>query len=648
MLSGTLPASLGNLTSLVSLNLHNNYLIGEVPASLASLTALQSLLLDSNLLTGGLDASLAPLFTRLAAAGQLTLGNNFLNASTVPAALCGVACSANASAGAFQCATAAQQAMCTCTPAPPPCQPACPLAGLSAASWDHAALLVACSGTLRACTSCLTAIQAPIVAQGATDITVQIMCQAEFTAMFVAAGVSAATLDATALCHPQGPGAPPLASSPPSLPVSAPPRTTLSTGGAVGIAIGGAAALAIAVCAALLLRRRMHEAAAEAHYKAATTGSSATGASLSTEVNSGNSSVSGSSGSAWAAAVSQASDVTLGKVLGAGATGTVYAGQWQGTSVAVKVYAAAVVGSSKNSSGGSGGVSLTSTWMSLTRRLAADAHDSVSEAEFTREVQLLSQLRHPNILAIYALVPSPRMLVMELGALGSLKDLLARTNLESLPWARRVELATGIASGVAFLHSQQPPVCHMDLKPQNVVLDAAWVPKLCDLGISNVRFVRVGTPKYMAPEMVRHPERITNFMAVDAWGLGVTLLEMAHTGTEGAAGAAGAASSPEHTTRGASTTALSGGTAGAGGGNSIGGVFATARLLVARQAANFAVHVQPRVPQPLARLITDATALDPAARPTAKAILTALHDMAPQAAGWAAPGTASADAASAV
>ena len=60
-LSGEIPASLGNLTSLLALDLQKNRLSGEIPASLGNLTSLQNLKLNNNQLTGAIPASLGDL-----------------------------------------------------------------------------------------------------------------------------------------------------------------------------------------------------------------------------------------------------------------------------------------------------------------------------------------------------------------------------------------------------------------------------------------------------------------------------------------------------------------------------------------------------------------------------------------------------------
>jgi len=81
-LSGSLPASLGNLSSLTSVDLEQNFLTGALPSSVGSLAALRSLNLVSNALSGTLPAQ----FASLAALTSLYLANSGLCGS-VPGAV---------------------------------------------------------------------------------------------------------------------------------------------------------------------------------------------------------------------------------------------------------------------------------------------------------------------------------------------------------------------------------------------------------------------------------------------------------------------------------------------------------------------------------------------------------------------------------
>jgi hypothetical protein len=171
-------------------------------------------------------------------------------------------------------------------------------------------------------------------------------------------------------------------------------------------------------------------------------------------------------GGAWRTFLSSADEIVLGDCIGKGGYAVVHNATWRGTQVAVKIFDTGLrlrLGG-VTSVGGVTGSSVTGS--------------ASSSRSYVREVALLSSLRHPNILAIYALVEAPAaMLVVELGAAGSLRDLLFRTSLQNVTWGRRVVVATGVACGVDFLHSQKPPIIHFDLKSANVVLDMALVPK---------------------------------------------------------------------------------------------------------------------------------------------------------------------------
>lgn len=79
--------------------------------------------------------------------------------------------------------------------------------------------------------------------------------------------------------------------------------------------------------------------------------------------------------------------------------------------------------------------------------------------QFRSEVQLLSNLRHPNILQFYGLAP-PLTLVMEFGTRGSLRTALDAAaaakgeQAQPLSWRTRMAIAAGVAAGMEFLHEQ--------------------------------------------------------------------------------------------------------------------------------------------------------------------------------------------------
>ena len=132
-----------------------------------------------------------------------------------------------------------------------------------------------------------------------------------------------------------------------------------------------------------------------------------------------------------------------------------------------------------------------------------------SEQKFMRECQLMSTLRHPNIVQFLgvAFFPGSRLpaLVME-RLLTSLHDLLApdpplpsNTPIPKpfYPLSLKCSILHNVACGLAYLHERSPPVIHRDLSARNVLLDSEMVAKIADLGVArivpdHVRFMTTG------------------------------------------------------------------------------------------------------------------------------------------------------------
>jgi len=316
---------------------------------------------------------------------------------------------------------------------------------------------------------------------------------------------------------------------------------------------------------------------------------------------------SGDSESGWTAVVSTADEVELGDSLGAGGFATVYAAVWRGSTVAVKLFDPATLDiTPSDSSASAAGL----TWPTLPGGDGPSAREVSRERTFMQEVTLLSKVRHPNVLAVYAMVHSPRMLIMELAPGGSLRALLARSSLEQLSWAARVRVLTGIAAGVEFLHAQG--IIHCDLKSDNVVLMNGLVPKVADFSISSRKgaaggLACAGTLAFMAPEVARG-ELVEDWEAVDAYGFGCIAHDTAHANTGGPGAVLGDAIS----------------TAGRDG----------IQVLVNRELAGYARAVSPHVPTPLAALTAACLTVDPAARPSLAEARMQLAGMQQASATW--------------
>ncbi|KAG5543585.1 hypothetical protein RHGRI_016356 [Rhododendron griersonianum] len=156
------------------------------------------------------------------------------------------------------------------------------------------------------------------------------------------------------------------------------------------------------------------------------------------------------------------------------------------------------------------------------------------EAEFLAEVSIIGRVNHMNLIEIwgYCVEGNHRLLVYEYMECGSLGENLISGTLD---WEKRFDIAVGSARGLAYLHEECLEwVLHCDVKPQNILLDSNFQPKVADFGLSklvnrggggkNSSFSRVrGTRGYMAPEWISNLP-ITS--KVDVYSYGVVVLEM--------------------------------------------------------------------------------------------------------------------------
>ncbi|KDP41678.1 hypothetical protein JCGZ_16085 [Jatropha curcas] len=167
-------------------------------------------------------------------------------------------------------------------------------------------------------------------------------------------------------------------------------------------------------------------------------------------------------------------------------------------------------------------------------KLLSEAHQG--EAEFLAEVSTIGKLNHMNLIDMwgYCADQKHRLLVYEYMERGSLAENLS---CKELDWKRRFEIALGTAKGLAYLHEECLEwILHCDVKPQNILLDSRYQPKVSDFGLSrlvsrdnesnggNSGFSKLrGTRGYMAPEWIFN-QPITS--KVDVYSYGTVVLEM--------------------------------------------------------------------------------------------------------------------------
>ncbi|XP_057510750.1 U-box domain-containing protein 35-like [Actinidia eriantha] len=109
-------------------------------------------------------------------------------------------------------------------------------------------------------------------------------------------------------------------------------------------------------------------------------------------------------------------------------------------------------------------------------------------SQFQQEVEVLSCIRHPNMVLLLGACPEYGCLVYEYMSNGSLEDRLCRRgNTPPLSWQNRFRIAAEIGTGLLFLHQTKPePLVHRDLKPANILLDRNYVSKISDVGLARL------------------------------------------------------------------------------------------------------------------------------------------------------------------
>jgi serine/threonine protein kinase len=137
------------------------------------------------------------------------------------------------------------------------------------------------------------------------------------------------------------------------------------------------------------------------------------------------------------------------------------------------------------------------------------AFDTEFVERFQREARTAAQLEHPNIISIYRVGRSGRVIyfVMKFLRGGSVSTVLAQRKKLTPPEIRRLLSEAGSALGYAA----QRGIVHRDIKPDNIMFDEFGQSVLTDFGIAKAASgqkltgtgMSIGTPHYMSPEQAR-------------------------------------------------------------------------------------------------------------------------------------------------
>ncbi|PNX95177.1 serine/threonine protein kinase TIO-like protein, partial [Trifolium pratense] len=143
-----------------------------------------------------------------------------------------------------------------------------------------------------------------------------------------------------------------------------------------------------------------------------------------------------------------------------------------------------------------------------------------------QEIEILRKLKHENIIQMLDSFETPQeFCVVTEFAQGELFEILEDD--KCLPEEQVQAIAKQLVRALHYLHSNR--IIHRDMKPQNILIGSGSIVKVIPcyrakfIPIYMPHNILIGTPLYMAPELVR--EQPYNH-TVDLWSLGVILYEL--------------------------------------------------------------------------------------------------------------------------
>ncbi|XBH65367.1 hypothetical protein VPH35_118980 [Triticum aestivum] len=175
---------------------------------------------------------------------------------------------------------------------------------------------------------------------------------------------------------------------------------------------------------------------------------------------------------------------------------------------------------------------------------------NLGDENFLKEASSLMKVNHRNVVQFLGYCAESRFEAMDPQGSGKLtlaeipkrllcfehicnKSLSEYISDESLglEWNMRYDIIRGICGGLRYLH-EECHIVHLDMKPDNILMDANMTPKIADFGLSRIfgdkqsqtiTQNRLGTPGYMAPEYIL---RGAVSIKADIYSLGVIIIQI--------------------------------------------------------------------------------------------------------------------------
>ena len=158
---------------------------------------------------------------------------------------------------------------------------------------------------------------------------------------------------------------------------------------------------------------------------------------------------------------------------------------------------------------------------------------------FEKEIKILAALDHPNIVKMFGAV-------IEKDRIGILMEFMERSLFQALfidneefSSPKKKQMISQLATSLCYLHKHKPIIAHCDIKSGNVLLDQENSVKLCDFGLSSIKYATEasrssaaappaqGTPRYSAPEVLRGEIlTMSKLLMADIYSLALVVFEV--------------------------------------------------------------------------------------------------------------------------
>ena len=153
---------------------------------------------------------------------------------------------------------------------------------------------------------------------------------------------------------------------------------------------------------------------------------------------------------------------------------------------------------------------------------------------FMREARSLAQLNHTNIVMVHEFGQTEQGLYYFAMEFVDGTDLRRVIQAGELAPAQALSIVPQICEALQYAHDEG--IVHRDIKPENILLDKKGRIKIADFGLAKLldrpatvyaltqAGQKMGTPHYMAPEQIEHPDQVDH--RADIYSLGVVFYEM--------------------------------------------------------------------------------------------------------------------------